>query len=49
MSTSMSSSVLLNISHLMPWGYPGDIFRPAGLSRQTMDVSHESFSLKPFE
>jgi hypothetical protein len=30
-------------------GYPGDIFRPASLSRQTRDVSHEFFSLKPFE
>ena len=45
----MSSSVLLNISHPMPWVTPGDIFRPAGLSRQTRDVSHEFFSLKPFK
>jgi hypothetical protein len=30
-------------------GYPGDIFRLAGNYRQTRDVSHEFFSLKPFE
>ena len=39
------------VKHFPPdaLGYPGDIFRPAGLSRQTRDVSHEFFSLKPFE
>jgi hypothetical protein len=30
-------------------GYPGDIFRRAGLSQQSRDVSHEFFSLKPYE
>ena len=39
------------VKHFPPdaLGYPGDIFRPASLSPQTRDVSHESFSLKPFE
>jgi hypothetical protein len=35
------------VKHFPPdaLGYPGDIFRPASLSRQTRDVSMSSFPL----